>query len=102
MNARFPVESGESLTKNVAMAQQQQQKGRDEMHLPVWVYVIFRKNPSSGHEKVSIKDRPPRPSKLLRSGDGSRQPQKMSPKMSEFRPNPGFASEIAQNCLLFV
>uniref|UniRef100_A0A914H264 Uncharacterized protein n=1 Tax=Globodera rostochiensis TaxID=31243 RepID=A0A914H264_GLORO len=56
MNARFPVESGESLTKNVVMAQQQQQKGRDETHLPVWVYVIFRKNPSSGHEKVSIKD----------------------------------------------
>lgn len=43
--------------KNVIGDQLQQRSKQDDGQLPVWVYVIFRKNPSSGHDKMSIKDR---------------------------------------------
>ena len=63
MNARFPVESGESLSTKVTstVANVQQPKRQDDLvqhsqQLPIWVYVIFRKNPSSGHDKVNVKD----------------------------------------------
>ncbi|KAL3088491.1 hypothetical protein niasHS_009942 [Heterodera schachtii] len=56
MNIRFPVESGESLNASSKNVVASEHKKREEANLPVWVYVIFRKNPSSGHEKVSIKD----------------------------------------------
>nr|CAD2158197.1 unnamed protein product [Meloidogyne enterolobii] len=55
---KFPIESGESLNQreNGILLNNKQQQNEQQQNLPVWVYVIFRKNPSSGHDKVSVKD----------------------------------------------
>ncbi|KAL7069848.1 hypothetical protein ACQ4LE_011212 [Meloidogyne hapla] len=52
---KFPLESGESLNQQQNGILNKRQNDQQQL-LPVWVYVIFRKNPSSGHDKVSVKD----------------------------------------------
>jgi len=58
MNPKFPVEESETsaLPSSTKTIKDPNANNAQYSTLPIWVYVIFRKNLSSGHEKLNVKE----------------------------------------------
>ena len=57
MNSKFPVEKEAPVSSGSAITKSAKNNNSKDSTLPIWVYIIFRKNPSSGHEKLNLKER---------------------------------------------